>query len=189
MQAAVRLIDHLLRLQGGIFEFSQAPDIILRLQFLTAPHAVTLGKISISRGEPVLGLHTWNERLPKLSSAGADLQWAICLRRGFICSLGEIAKLVRTDQRYANICAIYGASAMLSTTAHTGGLRMLQRLGFTILPYYRPMGRFGEFWENLFSWWMMWAYNQPSLHSRRFWRLQRTEIWMTRADFLRRFCR
>jgi len=60
-------------------------------------------------------------------------------------------------------------------------------LGFTVLPYYRPMGRFGEFWENLFSWWLMWTFNTSSLYSRKFWYLQRTEIWMTRDDFLQRF--
>jgi hypothetical protein len=64
---------------------------------------------------------------------------------------------------------------------------MAQHLGFTVLPYYRPFGRFGEFWENLFSWWMMWAFNDVSLNSRKFWRLQRTEIWMTRDDFIHRY--
>ena len=64
---------------------------------------------------------------------------------------------------------------------------MIQHLGFTVLPCHRPLGAFGEFWENLFSWWLMWAYNPPSLKSRRFWRLQRTEIWMTTAEFFRRY--
>jgi hypothetical protein len=49
------------------------------------------------------------------------------------------------------------------------------------------MGKFGEFWENLFSWWLMWTYNQASLDSRLFFRLQRTEIWMTTGEFLRRY--
>jgi hypothetical protein len=66
-------------------------------------------------------------------------------------------------------------------------MQMMQRLGFIMLPYHRPLGRFGEFWENLFSWWLMWAYNDSSLLRRSFWRLQRTEMWMTREEFLRRF--
>jgi hypothetical protein len=56
-----------------------------------------------------------------------------------------------------------------------------------VLPYHRPLGKFGEFWENFFSWWLMWTYNDASLHSREFWRLQRTEIWMTADEFIRRY--
>jgi hypothetical protein len=64
---------------------------------------------------------------------------------------------------------------------------MMRHLGFTILPYQRPLGRFGEFWENLFSWWLMWTYNKVSLQSREFLHLQRTEIWMTAKKFILRY--
>jgi len=187
MRAVIRLIDRMLCLTGGIFEFSQAPEIILRLQLRTAPHAVNLGSMFITRGDSVLALHLWNERMPGLPVAGADFEWAVRLRRCFIRSLIEVAKLLQGNPRYANAHAIYGDSALLSVSDHTGGMQMLQRLGFTVLPYRRPLGRFGLFWENLLSWGVMWTYNHPSLRTRQFWRLQRTELWMTRADFLRRF--
>ncbi len=187
MRALVRLIDRMLCLTEGVFSFSQAPEIILRLQFRTAPHATTLGEVSISKGAPVLALHVWNERMPKLPQTGADLEWAIGLRRCLIHSFREVARLVQADPHYGSVCAVYGVSALLSDSDHTGGMQMLQRLGFTILPYIRPLGRFGLFWENLMSWGIMWTYNDPSLQTRKFWRLQRTEIWMTRADFLHRY--
>ena len=64
---------------------------------------------------------------------------------------------------------------------------MMQHLGFVVLPYHNPLGRFGLFWENFFSWWLMWAYNETSLHSRHFLKLQSTEIWITINEFLHRY--
>lgn len=187
MRTAVRGIDYLLRLHGRLFEFSQDPECLLRLQLSTAPHTVTINDRIISRGEPVLGLHIWNEHMPKLPPTGADLEWALRLRRRLIHSFQGIARLMQEDERLAQVSSLYGASALFSQSDHTGGIRMMQHLGFTVVPYHRPLGRFGDFWENLFSWWLMWTFNAASLHSRKFWRLQRTEIWMTKEDFLHRF--
>ncbi len=187
MRAAVRLIDCLLRQHAGLFEFSQDPDCIFRLQLRDSPHSVRIGDQNISKGDPILGLHVWNERMPKIPPSGADLEWALSLRRCLTYSFKAVAKALQEDSRYDHAIALWGASALFSFSDHTGGLKMMQRLGFTVIPYHRPFGRFGEFWENLFSWWMMWAYNDASLQSRKFWHLQRTEIWMTRSDVLRRF--
>jgi hypothetical protein len=60
-------------------------------------------------------------------------------------------------------------------------------LGFTVLPYHNPLGRFGEFWENFYTWWIMWTYNQASLRHRRLFRLVRAEVWMTMAELLSRY--
>ncbi len=187
MQSAVRLIDAMLRKQGGLFEFSDDTEVIFRLQLRGAPHSVTIDSEFISRGDPVLALHTWNERMPRIAIEGADLTWALQLRRQLIQSFRAIAQVMLEDSRYAPVRALCGASALFSLSDHTGGTKMMQHLGFTVIPYYRPFGRFGEFWENLFSWWLMWAYNDPSRSSRKFWHLQRTEIWMTRGEFMKRY--
>ncbi len=63
----------------------------------------------------------------------------------------------------------------------------MQSFGFTVLPYHNPLGKFGEFWENLFSWWLMYAFNTASMDTRKFWQLERTEIWMDRDEFIRRY--
>ena len=189
MRAAVRWIDTLLRRYGGIYEFTQDPECILRLQLMPAPHGVTICNEIISKGDPVLAVHVWNERMPGIPPSGANLEWALKLRRSIIFSFREVAKLMLAGPRYSQVRAVCGSSALFSFSDHTGGTQMMQRLGFTVLPYHRPLGRFGEFWENLFSWWLMWTYNDKSLTSRKFWRLQRTEIWMTRAEFLQRFIR
>ncbi len=187
MRAAVRLIDVLLRKKARLFEFSQAPDVILRLQLRSAPHTVDVMGTTIAKGEPVLGIHTWNERMPRIPTSGADLEWALILSRCLVRSFRGVARWMCIDPRASELRALCGISTLFSSVDHTGGMRMIQRLGFTVIPYYRPLGRFGEFWENLFSWWLMWAYNDVSLLSRNFWHVKRTEVWMTRADFLERF--
>ena len=94
---------------------------------------------------------------------------------------------MQDDNRYTQIRAVCGVSALFSFTGHTGGTRMMEHLGFVVSPYRQPLGRFGEFLENLFSWWLLSTYNDVSLQSRKFWRLQRTEIWMTVDEFLERY--
>ncbi|MGC9333251.1 MAG: hypothetical protein ACP5JJ_03825 [Anaerolineae bacterium] len=46
------------------------------------------------------------------------------------------------------------------------------------------LGRFGEFWEDLCTWALMWAYNRVSLEGRRLFELEQTQVWMTVEDFL-----
>jgi hypothetical protein len=187
MRAVVRLIDTLLSKKAGLFEFSQAPDVILRIQLRTAPHPVDVSGITITKGDPVLAIHIWNERIPRIPAAGADLEWALKIHRRIIYSFQGVARWMQQDPCAADIRAIFGISVLFSFSDHTGGMQMVRHLGFTVVPFHRPVGRFGEFWENLFSWWLMWTYNDVSLRSRKFWRLRRTEIWMTRDEFIHRF--
>ena len=125
--------------------------------------------------------------MPVLPQTGPNLEWALQLRRKVVHSFRLVAQIMQSDSRYSQVRAVNGASALFSFTDHTGGVRLMQHLGFTVLPYHRPLGKFGEFWENLYSWWLMWAYNKASMKSRQFFRLQRTEIWMTASEFLRRY--
>ena len=184
MRAAVRFIDSLLSAILDVYGFSDDPECLLRIQLREASHTVSIGSYVISKGEPVLALHAWNERMPKLPEEGASMEWALRLRRMIVHSFRLVAKEMQNDSEYSQVRAVCGESALFSFTDHTGGIRLMQRLGFTVLPYYDPLGRFGEFWENLFSWWLMWAYNNVSLQSRQFFHLQRSEIWITADEFI-----
>jgi hypothetical protein len=85
------------------------------------------------------------------------------------------------------VCAVGGVCALISPHTHLAGVRLMERMGFTVRPCYRPLGRFGEFWENFYSWWIIWTYNPASLRGRRLDRLERMEIWMQADDFLHRY--
>lgn len=187
LRAGIRLIDSLIRKSERSYEYCDDPDCVLRVQLTPCPHAATFGSMTIQEGEPVLALHVWNERMPPIPPGGADLQWALHLRRQVLHSFRKLAKVMQGNELYAPVRAIYGASVLFSSTSHTGGMRMMQSFGFTVLPYHSPLGKFGEFWENLFSWWLMYAYNTASMDTRKFWQLERTETWIDRDEFIRRY--
>jgi len=187
LKAGVRLIEWMLRKSEGVYEFTDDPECIVRIQLTQMPHDITIGNVKISKGDPVLGIHAWNDRMPKLPKAGEALDWALRFRRQAIYSFELVAKEMKNDSKYSEVRALGGDSTLFSFSNHTGGLRMMQRMGFTVIPYPRPHGRFEEFWANMFSWWLMWAYNDASLNSREFRHLERTEVWITAEEFIRRF--
>lgn len=189
LRLGIRFIDSLIRKSEHTYEYSEDPDCILRIQLMPSSHPAAFGEMIIQKGDPVLAIHVWNERMPRITPGGADLQWALKLRRQVIYSFRILAKVMQADEIYAPVRAIYGASVLFSFSNHTGGIRMMQSFGFTVLPYHNPLGKFGEFWENLFSWWLMYAYNTSSMDTRKFWQLERTEIWMDRDEFIQRYTR
>lgn len=132
-------------------------------------------------------LHLWNEHLPPLPEDGADLAWARQVGRRFVYSLYALGRHVQASPRLSAARAVGGVTVLLWSGSRSGGARLMERMGFTIFPYRRPLGRFGEFWENFYSWWLMWAYNPASLRRRQLARLQRAEIWMAMEAFLQRY--
>jgi len=186
LRAVIRLIDASLRRACGIFEFSHDVECLLRLQVKKAPHALRLGAQVVEAGEPVLLLHFWSEHIPPLPSTGPDLAWALRFQRLLIRSGHAVGRYMRRDPRLAAVRAVGGSTVLISPREHPGGARLMERLGFTVVP---PHGLPGcvEWLENLYAWLLMWTFNIVSLRSRRFARLYRTEVWMTVDDFLSRY--
>lgn len=187
MHTLIRSFDALLRWAYGVFEFCDDKTCLLRLQVTGAPHPLHLDGQVVDTDEPVLQLHLWNEHVPPLPTAGPDLAWAAQMHRLFVRSLHAVARQMRSDPRLARVRAVGGVTALFSPVEYRGGKRLMQRLGFTVMPYHRPLGGFGEFWENFYSWWIMWTFNAVSLHRRRLIHMRRAEIWMLAGEFLRRY--
>lgn len=189
MRALVRRFDAFLSRVHGIYAFCDEADCLLRLQRIPAPRELRLGGRVVAAGEPVLAIHLHNERIPPLPPAGPNLPWAVLVRRLFLRSLAHVAAEMRRDPRLGDVRAVGNDTTGLLTLEdpHDGGARLLERLGFTILPRRTPLGFLGEFCENFYSWVLMWAYNPGSLRGRRFSRLRRTEVWMPAGEFLAKF--
>lgn len=195
LRGLIRRFDGFLRRRQGVDEFCDAQGCILRIQRARAPHAVECAGERIQPGAPIVAIHLWNERLPPLPPEGATLAWAVRMQRLFAGSLRLLARQMQDDPRLADAVAIHGVTALLAPTDHPGGVRpstalragLMERLGFTVEPYRSPLGRFGEFWENFYSWWVIWTFNPASLRGRRLVRLQRAEIWMSRAQLLDKY--
>jgi hypothetical protein len=187
VRALIRRFDALLSQALGIFEFCDDGNCVLRLQITQSRRTLCFAGQEVRVGEPVLVLHLWNEHLPPIPQAGPDLAWAVRMRRLFIQSLRAAAVQMRRDPRLAEVRAVCGTTALLSPDSHSGGRRFMERLGFTIFPYRSPMGRFGEFWENFYAWWLMWTYNVASLRHRQLLHLRRAELWMPAEEFVSRY--
>ena len=99
MQAAVRLIDTMLRKSGGLYEFSDDAECILRIQLKLANHKVEVGGEKTLKGEPVLAIHIWNEHMPKIPKEGASLEWPLTLKRRVVYSFKKLAQEIQHENR------------------------------------------------------------------------------------------
>jgi len=176
----IRLFDRFLRRVYGISEFWDDPACLLRLRVGRTAHPLPLPDGQLPAGTRVLEIHLWNEQIPPIAATGPDLAWAVQVRRRLVASLRRLAEQMRHDPRLAGVQAVGGVTVL-------AGEKLLARLGFTVFPSHNRLGRFGEFWENLYTWGIMWAFNAASLRQRHLLQLHRTEIWMSADEFLRRY--
>jgi len=186
LRAVIKRFDRWLSLVEGVKTFTDDPQVIVRIQAAQAMHELVLPGGVVSQGSPVLLLHLDNDRTPPIPSGGADLPYGLRIHRLLIHSWRAVASEVEADPSVQDIQALGGVSALFLLGAD-GGASMMKGYGFTQLPYPRPAGAFGEFWENFYSWWLMWAYNPESVRRRGIRDLQRTEFWITPRMFLARY--
>ena len=187
MKGAVRSFDRLLRWLLGVFEFCSEPYCLLRARRTTTPHPVVLPTGVVPAGAPMVELHLWNEHIPPLPPEGPTVAWAIQVRRRLVRSFQALARQMPQDPRLAGAQILGGVTVLPLASAHGSGVRLFEQLGFVIQPYRPPLGRFGEFWQNLYLWAIMWAFNEPTLAQRSLLRLRRCEVWMTSDELLRRY--
>ncbi|MDH7486759.1 MAG: hypothetical protein QHJ81_10850 [Anaerolineae bacterium] len=189
-RGAIRCLDLWVRRGYGVYEFSSHPDCILRLAWGRSRGEMVLSDGTfIAAGERIGELHLWNERLPPMPPEGPDLRWAVAMHRGMVRSLRLLAAYVENDPAWAGIRAWRGETALNPRGEARSDLQFLEGLGLELAPAEPagPLKRFTDFWENLYSWWLIWTFNPASLRSKRFWRLERRQVWISRATLLRRY--
>ncbi len=187
MRTLVRKLDGVIRKSNRVFEFNQDADCLLRLQITRAPRRIHLPDLTVESGQPVLLIHLWNERLPPAHPGGTDLAWAKCILRRFRHSLRLAAGYLQEDPRLDRVRAVGGVTILATSGLHEAGSRFLQDMGFTIIPYSSPLGRFGEFWENFYSCVIIWTFNPGNMPRRSLFHIRRSEMWMSREAFLQRY--
>ncbi|MGC8827072.1 MAG: YkoP family protein [Anaerolineae bacterium] len=187
MRILIKLLDHIIRRLTNVVEYWDDPGCIFRIQLAPAPHPISLSDgTHIPAGAPVLLLHLWNEHILPMPPAGPDLAWALETERRLRRSLRRLADWMMENPACETVQAIGGVTVLISPAGQDGSEHLLRRLGFEIFPWHHPLGRFGEFWENLYTWWLMWTFNPASLRGRRLMELRRKEFWASRAAFLAR---
>ncbi|MFZ1041012.1 MAG: hypothetical protein WCA79_06540 [Anaerolineales bacterium] len=187
LRAIIRRFDNWLSHVEGVEPFTDDPQCILRIQFGRVIHDITFPNQVIRSDASALFIHFWNEHMPVIPDEGADLSYGLKLQRLAIYSMKRVAEYIQSNPSLSDVQVIGGITTFISREAADGGRKSFEHLGFTIFPYARTEGAFGEFWENFYGWWLMWAYNPVSARYRKMQEMQHTEFWMAREKFLERF--
>lgn len=167
--------------------FSDDPTCLLRIQLNPCPHPLVLPDGSVADGKPVLMLHMWNDKVPLIPAAGPDLAWAMDFSKRLLHSFRLVAHHLLVAPSCQDVQAVGGITANFLLDRKDGGRQFIERMGFQVIPYIRPAGTAHEFWQNFYTWWLMWTYNPASTRHRSMFRLQRSEFWMSSNAFITKF--
>ena len=187
LRSGIQLLDHFLIQVYRIFEFDQDENVLFRLSLHPAQRELTLPTgTEINKGDTVAILHFWNEHMPQIPASGATLNWAITFRRQMDHSLHELAVYIAHDPAMQRVTAFHGIPTF--GTDHME--KLISRWGFervTLEQDNRLWGRFARFWENLYTSWLVWAYNPASLNGKDLTQARQYELWITRQVLLEKY--
>ena len=131
LQSAVFALDRWLRRRQDIYEFTNHPQCLFRLQCVRAECACELTDgTAVRPGNRVLTLHFWNEHVPHLGPRGPSLAWAHQMDRAIRTSLGELARYLRGQPDLRDIAAIRGDVRVSGTAQAEQVARIAVRYGF-----------------------------------------------------------
>jgi hypothetical protein len=140
--------------------------------------------IRVNRGEVVVDLHIWNERVPALGPFGRSLAWASRTRRRIERSLVRLAYHLEC-RHCLDRCAAVRADVVL-LGGH--GVKKLERIAqhYGLTPAIDA--KRADPGHGLLAFGLTWACNPESLVRKRFGPI-RHEFWMSGAAFRERYRR
>jgi len=186
----MRWIDRKAARSRGVFAFSGDAECILRLRRAAARRDMDLPGRRVLTGAPVVELHLWNEHMLTFSmNPAAGMGYGNRFLRQMLQSFRGVARALETDPDLKPAQAVGGNLVFLYDPDNPERASLAGRLGFSVFSHPNRAGQVGLFFENLYSWGLMWAYHPASLTGRRFFGARRSEIWMTRGAFLDRYGR
>jgi hypothetical protein len=189
-RAAVCGLDVLLRRLYHVWEFTQDESCILRIALGRSTRELVLSDgTRIEKDEAVGELHLWNEHIPPMDKEGPSLEWALRIYRLWQASFKELAAYLEDEPQFAGVRAFRGEAAFFEKSLE--GNALFERLGFDLVRVDRrsKLKRFGEFWENLYAWWLIWTFNPGSLRRKDFLRMERAQLWISRRALMERYGR
>jgi len=190
LRAMVRGLDLLLQRQGHVQEFTQDEGCIFRIALTTYRQDIELSDgTKVRAGDRMCELHLWNEHIPPMPPDGPDLRWGVRFYRLGVKSLSSLAAYVNKGE-LEEIVALGGQIALLEKDNPPVLAGAAAHLGFDVVNLTAQAGRWGRFthfWENVYSWALMWTFNPGSLRGKRFLRLKRYRLWMSRRTLLERY--
>lgn len=131
LENAVFGLDRWLRRRQGIFEYTDDPACIFRIQRALAEGPLTLSSgAQIEPGMPILNLHLWNEHVPLMGPGGATIGWACHASRGIRTSLRQLAAYLANSPELDDIAALRAEMRLGTAKQGIQLLRLTARCGF-----------------------------------------------------------
>jgi hypothetical protein len=133
-EQAIWALDHWLRERQGIYEYTDHAECLFRIQRERAAHSFDFSDgTHVRAGDPIIGLHLWNEHIPVMGRRGPTLAWGRRTLRALDMSLRELARFLQRREEYADVKALSG-NMCLGTAAQCEQLaRILVPYGFEVL--------------------------------------------------------
>jgi hypothetical protein len=181
--------DFLLRRAYGVVDIDPGDPCLLRIQPTRAPRAIRLaGETIVRHGEAIIGLHYRNADLPPVPIDGPDFAWVCRFRDQLSSAMHKLALRMESDPGMADVKAVCGRMSMASGGRSAKARRFGAYFGLKPADQQGREGlgaRLHDRLEDIWLWALAWAYNPVCLRGRDLAR-GRDEVWMSRADFIRR---
>jgi hypothetical protein len=191
LSAFVSMIDRTLRLRQEIFEYSDCPRCVFRVQLATASCDIALADGTfIYAGSRLINLHLWNEHVPPFPPQGPTLGWARRMCRDCETSLEELAAFIASNPALADVVAA-GGKMMFGSTAQTELVaQFAERYGFVhaidTAARHSMAERLHLVGENILISMIVISHNPAALRTD--WlRRDRVPLYIRRSELLRRF--
>lgn len=185
LNRAVLAVDRSLRRAKGIFEFCEAEGCILRIGVIASDSAILLPDgTEVRPQDPIIDLHLWNERLPRLGETGSSLGWGGMFRAKMQTSLKLLAGYLDSNPELADVKACRARTAFLRSRRIRRGA---YRLGFVeAIPEESLSDHVHEFLETFLIYGLTWVFNPGALPEKACLP-QRSYLWMSREELFRRY--
>jgi hypothetical protein len=162
---------------------------MLRVARGRAERAMTLGGgVVVARGDPILELHFWNERLPQ-AAATRGLGWGGRFGRQLIRSFGELADAMKDDPRISDAVAIRGRLAFAAARNRDDTRRFAHWFGMETPAEAAPLPlgrRLHDAAEDIWLVALSYAFNPGCLRDRQLSR-RRDDLWISTAALMARY--
>ncbi len=166
---AVAMLDAGLRRRQAVFEYTQNPACVFRLDVSPIDRALVLRDgTRVVAGQRIARLHFWNEQVPAVPRTGATIAWGRRMQRAIATSLRELASFLAARREFNDVTIIC-AHAPSGTKNQTEQLaRIMARYGFEAIVQSGQMSigeRLHRFGENILISLIILAHNPGALRS------------------------
>lgn len=193
LERVVRMLDKFLKRYFRIYEFSDDEDCLLRLAITSSTSDITLSDgTQVRPGSPIGELHFWNEHVPTIGEKGHDLTWAISFQHRLIRSLTELAHHVQESPHLNDVAAFRGDIFFNSRCKLLLMANPVKRCGLELVFPSPPQGFRGttaDFFDSLYAFALIWAFNPASLNGKGYQKLKRVQLWISRRTLLSKYGR